>query len=187
MSRFNKKFGRRQALPEDMVLQIATMADVFVILLVFLLKTFSTGASSISPTADVTIPVAETQDQISESLKIEISEKVIIVDEKPVVDLNNFRFSKRDLESDGTPRDLNKAFIVERSKKSQEDKKKSVVDTLKSPQAAESEKGLQQTDEANKILVIADEKVPYSTLKTVLDAAANNGYQEFKLVVLEDK
>lgn len=166
MSQINskKRFKRRSPGNEDMVLQITSMADIFTIILVFLLKSFSTGVTSVSPSSGLTLPEAAQSEEITESLKLELSEGALTLDDKPVVTLKGFKFDPSELEADGTPRTLNQAFYQEKEKHKQP-----------------------EGEQTGKILLLADHQAPYSTVKSVLNAAANNGYMDLKLVVVGDK
>ncbi|MGZ3688894.1 MAG: ExbD/TolR family protein [Bdellovibrionota bacterium] len=152
---------KRAKSSEDMVLQITSMADIFTILLVFLLKSFATGVTSITPTSNLNLPVGTSADPVTENLKVEISENAVTMDDRPITQLTKFRLDPTDIESDGTPRSLNAALIKERGK-----------DTLqKNP----------------RLLILADQAMPYSTLKAVLASASNSGFADFKLLVVEDQ
>jgi biopolymer transport protein ExbD len=156
-----KRFGRRKAGSTEMVLQITSMADIFTILLVFLLKSFSSGATTISPITDITLPdVASANDPI-ETTKIEISTQAVFLDDKEVVSLQKFRMPASQILEDGTSKALQDAFTRSRQKDT----------TLKNP----------------RMLVMADQSVPFSTIRTVLTSAANAGFAEFKLVVVENE
>lgn len=164
--RRKRKFKTRQLGNEDMVLQITSMADIFTIILVFLLKSFATGASPVSPSHDMNLPESVTSDQMAEATKIEVSESAVIFEEKTISGLKNYRFDPSDLENDGTARALNIAM-----------RKPASASVPATPEGAAGP-GL---------LVMADKKVPYTTLKTIMDTAAGNGFATFKLVVVEDK
>ena len=166
MKRRKKRFLRRNKQPEDMALQITSMADIMTIILVFLLKSFSTGASNINPTAGLVLPEAQAASPLEEMLKLEISANAVLIDDKPTTVLRSFSFISGDLESNGTPRSLNAALVAERQK-----------NALRDPASVS----------AVHMMVMADQKTPYSTLKSVMTAAANNGFGDFKLVVVEDK
>lgn len=158
---------KRPALNEEMSLQITSMADIFIIVLVFLLKGYSTGAISVAPSAGLSLPKAVTQDASVEALKVEITETGVQVEGQHVAKLEQFRFEKADLQSSGTSTTLGQAISRQREKqlliaKSNTDVK---VDS--------------------KILILADQRAPYSTIKTVLASAAVNGYTDFKLAVVK--
>ncbi|HUP58296.1 MAG TPA: biopolymer transporter ExbD [Bdellovibrionota bacterium] len=167
-----RRFQKRRQLKDEMVLQITSMADILVILLVFLLKSFSTGISNITPAADLMLPeVALSKDEVTEGVKLEISPGAILVDGKPAAQLSGFNFEVTDTESNGTSRSLNTMLISERDRIQMETK---------------VEAG-QPAPEAPKILVMADQKTPYRTIKSVMNSAANAGFGDFKLIVVEDK
>jgi biopolymer transport protein ExbD len=177
--RKKKRFGKRHFANEDMVLQITSMADIFTIILVFLLKSFATGAASITPSQDMMLPEAVAGDTMTETTKIEISSKSVAIDDKVAATLNESKFNSGDLESDGTARSLNTAF-----RKALQD-----LQTKRSPASATTSAPVNPVGAKQDpgLLVMADREVPYTTIKTVLDTAAQNGYGEFKLVVVEDK
>jgi biopolymer transport protein ExbD len=156
-----KRFKGKKLLKSDMALQITSMADIFTILLVFLLKSFSTGITSITPSSSMTLPEAKKSNPIIDTLKLEISSYSIVIDDKPVMPLQNFQFELGELESNGTPQKLNR-MLAEYVKK----------DTLQ---------------KAPKMLLLADQKTPFSTLKRVLVSATSNGFVDYKLVVVEDQ
>lgn len=156
-----RSFGKKSKGKEDMSLQITSMADIFTILLVFLLKSFSTDASTITPHDNISLPEVKKSDSLAESLKLEISQKSVLVDDKPISDLRNFQFDPSDLEVNGTPRSLNTVLIQIRKR-----------DTLK---------------RYPKLLILSDQSAPFSTIKRVLASASSSGFEDFKLVVVEDK
>lgn len=144
-----------------MSLQITSMADIFTILLVFLLKSFSTGAATITPHDNISLPEAKSADPLVETLKLEISDKSILVDDKHVTDLKKFEFDPSDIETNGTSRTLNTALIQLKKKNS--------------------------LTRSSRLLVLSDQNTPYSTIKRVLASATGSGFEDFKLVVVEDQ
>lgn len=163
-----QKFLKKHPLNEDMALQITSMADIFTIILVFLLKSFSTSVTSISPSNDVVLPSALNSDEVVDSMKLEISPSVILIDDKPITTMREFRFEASDVERDGTARSLNSTLIRERKKRPEKDAEGKPVNP-------------------SQILVLADQKTPYATLKAVLNSASSSGFTEFKLVVVKDE
>lgn len=160
------KFKRRHQ-SEDMTLQITSMADIFTIILVFLLKSFATGAVNLSPSAGTLLPEAHAGEATVEALKVEVSPTAIQVEGQPVTQLTQFQFAKGDMQANGTSFALSKALDRERQRqlliaKSNSDVK---VDA--------------------KIMIVADQRAPYSVIKSVLASAAQNGYTDFKLAVVK--
>jgi biopolymer transport protein ExbD len=156
-----KRFGRRGKPSQDFNLQITSMADIFTILLVFLLKSFSSGASDITPSNNMVLPEGQSLDPSNDTIKLEIARDQITLDEKKIIDLKDFRFDAGDIASNGLPRSLSDAFTKQKQK-----------DTLNQNQ---------------RIMVMADQSTPYGTLKTVLASASYSGWEGFKLVVVENK
>lgn len=160
------KFKRRH-MPEDMALQITSMADVFTILLVFLLKSYTTSAVNLSPTQGLKMPEAQAGEAPVEALKLEVSETAVQVEGQAVLKLENFKVQPAELEANGSSKSLDKALERQRQRQLLIAKANSDV----------------KVDA--KILVVADQRVPYSTIKTVLASAAVNGYTDFKLAVVK--
>lgn len=164
---------------EEMALQITSMADIFTILLVFLLKSFSTGISTITPGNEMTLPVASSKDQIEEALKVEISQSTIVVDDKPATTLKDFKPDPGDVESDGTFRSLNTVLEARKSERAPAGDPGTAT-----PTAAGTDGDAQQD---RPMMILADEKAPYAVIRSVMASAENSGYSSFKLVVVEDQ
>jgi biopolymer transport protein ExbD len=160
---------------DEMVLQITSMADIFTILLVFLLKSFSTGVSNITPANDMMLPVANAKDTVEEMLKVEISSGAILVDDKPITTLNVFVIDPKDLETNGTVRSLNTALLTETNQRMP-----ASVGTAAAPGEAPSPVG-------KPLMIMADQKTPYALIRSVMSSAENSGFSQFKLVVVEDQ
>lgn len=151
---------------QEMSLNITAMADIMTILLVFLLKSFTSSAINIVPVSGLKLPAAGAQEQNFESLKIQIARSSITVEDAVVTTLDEFKVGKTDLFNNGTIRTLNQALEKERQRQLLIAKANSDV----------------KVD--SKVAIIADQFVPYSTIKAVLASAAVNGYTDFKLAVI---
>jgi biopolymer transport protein ExbD len=158
-------FKRRQE-SEEMALQITSMADIFTIILVFLLKSYATSAVTVNPSAGMLLPEAHAGDAPIEALKLEISKDGVQLDGQPVVKLANFDFDKTDLQANGVSTTLAKALEQHRNRQLLIAKSNTSV----------------KVD--SRILVLSDQKTPYQTLKSVLASAALHGYTDFKLAVV---
>ena len=154
------KFKKKRS-NQEMVLSITSMADIFTILLVFLLKSFSTGVSTISPGDSIVLPEVDKADPVVDTLKMQISPFSVVIDDKTVLNLNQFQFKASDLDSKGLPSALSAVLREQRNR-----------DTLK---------------KFPKILVLADEEMPYSTLKRLLASANEAGFIDYKLVVVNNQ
>ncbi len=162
-----KKNRKRAPLSGEMELQITSMADIFTILLVFLLKSFSTGAVNITPGAGMILAQAQAAEAPVEALKVEVSEATVAVEGTPAAPLQHFEFNPGDLESQGNSKAL--SLVLERERKRQ------VLISQNNPDVKLDAR----------IVIIADERVPYQTLKVVLASAALQGFTDFKLAVIQ--
>lgn len=158
-----------------MSLNITSMADIFTILLVFLLKSYSVGLTTIAPSNDVMLPEVVAADDPKEAVKLEIGTGTVLLDDKPVTQLKGFQFEPSDLTVDGTPRSLDRAFDDYRARKPA-----SMVDQEEPVDDSKAKK-------SSRLLVLADQRTPYSTLSAVMASAGGHGFTEIKLVVVEDQ
>jgi biopolymer transport protein TolR len=152
-----KKSGSKKK-SGDISLNITAMADIFVVLLVFLLKSYATGAMAVTTTAELNLPMAKNQNQAVEATKIEISATHLVVEGQPIVELQDFKFPMDDLLPVGISKKL--------------------FETLKE----HKEKSLDP--ENTNVIILADKDVPYSSLKVILTSAAGSGLTNFKLAVM---
>jgi biopolymer transport protein ExbD len=155
-------FLKKKAKSLDMPLQITSMADIFMILLVFLLKSYSTSISNFAPTGDTRLPIAVASDTITDALKIEVTRNAILLDQKMILALSNFQFFPGQKPGEGTPGPLYKVLFFQRQK---------MPDPNREPN----------------LVVMADERTPYSTLQGVLASAANAGFVDLQLVVVQEE
>jgi biopolymer transport protein ExbD len=157
------KFLKRPPASQDMSLQITSMADIFMILLVFLLKSYSSSVSTLAATSGISLPQAQIGGSVKETLKIEISPTSILVDQKPVVQLRNFEFSPNEVPPPGTGRSeaLYRVLVEQR-------------------------KHLPTPNMDSNLILFADQNVPYSTLQSVLASAASSGFVDLQLVVVKE-
>lgn len=162
-----KPLFKKRRESEEMSLQITSMADIFTILLVFLLKSFATGAVNVTPSSGMLLPEAHAGEASVEALKVEISESAIQVEGKPVLPLNKFQFGSGEVQGNGTSVTLAKALEKERQRQVLIAKTNSDV----------------KVDA--KIMIVADQRAPYATIKSVLASAAVHGYTDFKLAVVK--
>lgn len=152
---FKRKFSRKKGpASTEMSLNITSMADIFTILLVFLLKSYAVGALEVQPSRGLKVPVALHSDTAEDRLKVEIAEASVQVDGDSVVTLKDFEPSQ----GADALQPLAQALV---------DKRASLT---------ESSQG--------KLLVIADSRAPYSTLERVLKTAAQQGFGDLKLAVV---
>jgi len=153
-----KKFLKRskKSSSTEMSLNITSMADIFTILLVFLLKSYSVGALEIQPSRGLQVPVALHTDTAESRLTLEIAEGAVQLDGESLVTLKNFELPS------GQNTTLNP-----------------LAEALANRRAALTD------NSQGKLLLIADSRAPYSTLEEVMRTAASEGFGDLKLAVVK--
>ncbi|MFQ5863704.1 MAG: ExbD/TolR family protein [bacterium] len=70
-------------------LNLTSMMDMFTIILVFLLKTYATEGQLIQPSEYLTLPKSTIQTSAETALDLIVSKEVVMVNDKPVIDLKS--------------------------------------------------------------------------------------------------
>ena len=171
MKHKRRLFGKRGKTKEtgEVALQITSMADIFTILLVFLLKGLSSDALQISPSNGTKLPTGiHTAFVADQAIQIEVSKDGILIEKDFIAKLDNFQLSSPTIGKDGNISALSDRLNQER----------------------ERQKLIAQANDTVKIdaraIILSDEKVPFSTMKTVLKTLAANGYSEIKFGVIKE-
>ncbi|MBC7385558.1 MAG: biopolymer transporter ExbD [Cryobacterium sp.] len=166
---------RRSHGSDEIPLQITSMADIFTILLVFLLKSYSVSAIDVDVGKDIKLPVANGGTESVEAMKVQVTANGITIEGKPVLTLTGYIASPKDTAADGTFPEVVKALKHEREKQRQ-------IASEQLRQGGKAEDVKKNFD--TKLLVIADKRVPYKLLKNVLASASAMDFTDFKLVVV---
>lgn len=152
-------------------IQITSMVDMFVILLVFLLKSYSTSPVNINASKELTLPASTSMKDPSDTLKLVVSKNAIFVDEKKVTDLNAGQVSDKDVDASDTQ------FI------------RSLYNELDA--AAKKARSIASVNETvsfdGKVLMQADRNLNYELLRKVMYTAMMAGYADVKLAVLSNQ
>jgi len=138
----------------EMSLNITSMADIFTILLVFLLKSYSVGALEIQPSRGLQVPVALKTDTAESRLMLEVSETSIQLDGESLVKLSNFELTN---ENGGLG---------------------PLVQALSERRAALTDQS------QGKLMLVADARAPYATLENIMKTVATQGFADLKLAVV---
>ncbi|MFP2909184.1 ExbD/TolR family protein [Pyxidicoccus sp. 3LFB2] len=161
-----KKRKEREAAGEIKELNITAMMDMMTILLVFLLKSFASSSAAITASEDVRPPVSTTRATPKDTVAVTITPKNILVGEREVLRLQNGQI----------PADKVQGRLVlplDAQLKKEVEKLKYIAE--RNPSAPFS----------RELSVIADKKVPYDMLLTVLYTAGQNELENYRFVVLQ--
>lgn len=144
-------------------LNITSMTDMFTIMLVFLLQSYSTSEVEITPDKAIRLPTSASQVNPTEAIKLSISAEALKMGNTKIADVKDADFSSQDLEAHDT--NFIKPLFEELDKiaKSSQDK-------------AHIKEG--------RILLQADKDLPYSTIRKVMYTASMAGFPQLKLVTM---
>jgi biopolymer transport protein ExbD len=149
-------------------IQITSMVDMFVILLVFLLRSYSTSPVTISPKQGLRLPESNSPADVVDVLSMVVSTDGLFVDDKKVLSFNNGTLAKEDTEAND-PQFIRKLYEA--------------LD-----QRAKLAKSISQVNDSfefdGKILVQADRDLPYDMLKRVMYTSMMAGYSDVKFAVV---
>ena len=151
---------KKKKLSGEMSLQITSMADIFMILLVFLLKSYATSVTNIAPSGHISLPEVTAQGVPKDSLKIEVGKEGVIIDDKQVVSLRNYEFGAEEMAAGEASPTVTRVLNEQRTKKN-------------------------DANNDSALVVMADEGTPYSTIKRVVASAAGAGFVDLQLLTVQ--
>ena len=148
-------------------IDITSLLDILVILLVFLLKSYNSSGVAVDVPKDITLPDSDSLDLNSAGVMIQVSKDKIWVDSKTILDSKN---APKKLYDHGKRRII--PLYDELAKKVEE------IQTLhkQEPEVAKKFSGV-----AN---LIIDKTTKYSYVKQIMYTCAAAGFKKFKFVVL---
>jgi biopolymer transport protein ExbD len=167
-----RAFARKLAEPDVVKdLNITPMMDMMTIILVFLLKTFSSSTSTINFDQNLQVPKSITQLKPKEAVSVTITKKIVLVEGDAVAPINNGKVDpavKRDGENGYfiTP-------LVELLEKHSRKEKKVAELTGQKFEA--------------QLMLVADQTTPYRLLTEVLYSCGQAGYANYRLLVLKSR
>lgn len=150
------------------VLQLTAMVDMFTILIVFLLKSFSTSSVHLTPVKGLTLPHSTSYTNPVEALKLIVAKDGIYIDEKMVVPLEEGKISDSALDA-SDPDFITDLFTeldqqVEISKQIREENK--------------------EFEFEGKVVMQADAALDYGLLKKVMYTTSMAGFADMKLATM---
>lgn len=173
----------RRKIHKDFELQLTSMMDILVIILVFLLKSYSTSTNSFSSVPGIQLPISKTQDLPPDSLHLIVTPEAITFEGVRVIEfiqsadaLNggqaSYSFKQEDLD-EGSMRIARLYDSLSRARI------KAEVLRAKSP--ARDEKG-QPLPFDGVLAIQADKRVKYDTLRKIMYTAGAAQFRTFRLL-----
>lgn len=167
MRRAVEKF-RQNNKKATFVLQLTAMVDMFTIMIVFLLKSYSTSAVHITPQQGLKLPNSSSYTEPVEALKLVVSLDGIYVDDKQVLALEQGQLNGQDL--DANDQDFIRKLYEELDKHAE--KSKSIAEKN------------EEHEFEGKVIMQADSRLPYKVLKKVMYTSSMAGYADMKLATV---
>ena len=161
-----RRFRKRQKTSFDV--DITSLLDILVILLVFLLKSYNTTGVLYTIPKEISLPFSESQTPTQNGIVIQVSKSSIWVDDKKI-----YSTDKKDLDKEIYFSESNGEIIP-------------LYDELvkKREQIQQIE---QTTEDAQKftglVSLVIEKSLMYSDIKRVMATCANAGFMKFKLSV----
>lgn len=149
-------------------LQLTSMVDMFTILIVFLLKSFSTSAVHITPHEGMKLPMSSSYENPIEAVKLIVAYDGIYVEDKKVIPLEKGELKEDAIDSQDS--DFINVLFKELD--------------LHAKKALEIKEINTEAEFDGKIVMQADERLDYSLLKKVMYTSSMAGYAEMKLATI---
>ena len=165
-----RSYARKLSEPEVIKdLNITPMMDMMTIILVFLLKTFSSSTSTITFDQNLQVPKSITQLRPKEAVSVTITKKIVLVEGDAVAPINAGKVDP------AVKRDGENGYYVTQ-----------VVEIL-TKHANKERKVAELTGQKfeGELQIIADRSTPYRLLTEVLYSCGQAGYSNYRLVVLK--
>jgi len=162
------------------------MMDVLVIILVFLLKSYSASTNSFTTVPGIKLPVSASQDIPSDSLQVIITPEGMTFESERILDFiqteaalgsteAGYAFKNSDLDEEGrriVP--LYDALVKARDKS----------ELLRAKSKARDENGNPLPFEGT-LAIQADKRVQYDTIRKIMYTAATAGYRMFRFLAIK--
>jgi len=163
-------------------LTITSMMDMMTIILVFLLKSYSTEDISVAPSDDLQIPVSSAMLAPKLAVNVVISRKDIVVDGGWVLDLDQTIDEETGGELIAVPEDEKKGQLVP----SLYDVLLEKAETAKNLGGEASQRtGSEQFEFKGDVLLQCDKRIPFSVIRDVMFTAGQAQFGNFRFVVIQ--
>jgi biopolymer transport protein ExbD len=171
MSRVTEQMKKINSKKGTFLLQLTAMVDMFTIMLVFLLKSFTTSAIAITPADGMNLPISSIQNPPIEALKLMVSRNGIFIEDAKVLDLEDGQIP------DFAMMKGNSAMIQPLFEALEKEAKKSEEIAAKN----------QSVEFTGQILMQADGRLSYDVLKRVMYTVSMAGYSDLKLATISSE
>jgi biopolymer transport protein ExbD len=181
-----KNRRRRRRIGSEFELPLTSMMDVLVIILVFLLKTYSTSQNNLSTVKGIQLPISSSVDTPTDSHQVIVTPEAITFEDERVVEFEQstealsasdakYQFKEADLQDGGrkiVP--LYDALIRARDQSEMLRVKSKARDAQGNPLPFDGIMAIQ-----------ADKRISYDTVRKIMYTGASAGYRVFRLLAMK--
>lgn len=169
----NKRFNVRKSGEKELDIDITSLLDILVILLVFLLKSYNASDLKLEVAKNINLPK-------SKSMTLGNMAVIVQVSDKKEIWINNRKIGRYLASSDEKIDVLYNA--LEKEGKYQD---KAIKELETTAPSNNSDKSALATRKSNrkKVNIVMDQSVPYEVLRKVMHTSALAGFPEFKFIV----
>jgi biopolymer transport protein ExbD len=176
---------KRRKVNKDFELQLTAMMDVLVIIVVFLLKSYSTSTNNFTTVAGLKMPISASQDQPFDSLQVIVTPEAITFENERILEFQqtaasvgaepDYAFKPADIDENGrrvVP--LFDALV----------KAKDKADLLRAKSQARDAQGNPLPFDSV-LAITADRRVQYDTIRKIMYTAAAAEYKTFRFLAMK--
>ena len=177
---------RKKKLNNGFELQLTSLIDVLVIILVFMLKSYQTSLNTLTTVQGLQMPISASPDEPRDSLQVIITPEGITFEGKRVVEFlqdgatagateGNYKLDEKGLDEGGRRiLSLYNTLVAAREKS----------ELLKAKSPVRDEKG-QPLPFDGILAVTADKRIQYDTLRKIMYTAGAAGFKVFRFIALK--
>jgi len=168
----NKRFNIRKSGTKELDVDITSLLDILVILLVFLLKSYNASDLKLEVAKNIDLPKSQSMQLGNMAVIVQVS------DEKDIW-INNNKIGRYLASGDEKIEILYSALEKEAQKQDKE------IKELETTASSNTDKGALATRKANRkrVNIVMDQSLPYEVLRKVMHTSALAGFPEFKFIV----
>lgn len=177
---------RKKRLNQGFELQLTSLIDVLVIILVFLLKSYQTSLNTLTTVQGLQMPISSNQDEPRDSLQVIITPEGVTFEGKRVVEFlqdgdsagateGSYKLNETDMDEGGRRIvSLFNTLVAAREKSELLKAKSPVRDTSGNPLPFDGV-----------LAVTADKRIHYDTLRKIMYTAGAAGFKTFRFIALK--
>ena len=147
----------------EVKLNLTSMMDMFTIILVFLLKVYSSEGQMIQPSQDLTLPNSSVHKHVEMALDLKVSKEWVVLNDKPVAKVADIVSAK--------------SLVIP-----------ALANELKK-YASEAQKAEEQygTPFTGKVVIQGDKDLPYKVLVKIMATCGRSEYPNMRLLVYQSQ